>query len=461
MKSTKIAVIITLLLIAVSFSACTNNNGPQGQNTEGTYKVEKTTDQYGNWVLADWTDIEVFQMVPAMTGEGIAIGTAVDSGGGTYTMDINGVSLEDYQKYLGILESAGFQKYVDNGNEGLYGDVYSSTYTRDTLVLTVTHLVKLDKTYVSGGFDLPLSERLIYQDAYASGNQEGAKTKLHMVELVDEMGNSFVIQLKNGHFIVMDGGQEVEAPYLLNYLESQVPEGEKPVIEAWLISHAHSDHAGVISEVAGNEKYADRIFVEGIYFCEPSENIVNTFDKGVISYIQYVDLAGKILKKPDGTPAEVYRPQMGQRYYFSDITMDVVMSQEFMIEENYSGDYNDSSTWVMLTIDGQKCLFGADGEWGEMMNVMRTYDKEDFAIDVFQVLHHGHNTMKEFTDFCTAKTALFPAPEFRESTWQPGAQADLLESVEECLYFGEGTKVLTFPYQVGTSVTMPKFELGN
>jgi L-ascorbate metabolism protein UlaG (beta-lactamase superfamily) len=64
---------------------------------------------------------------------------------------------------------------------------------------------------------------------------------MHMMELF-RLGNSFIFQLKNGHFLISDGGMATDLPYLLDYLDSLVPEGEKPIVDGWIISHAHGDH---------------------------------------------------------------------------------------------------------------------------------------------------------------------------------------------------------------------------
>jgi Cft2 family RNA processing exonuclease len=65
---------------------------------------------------------------------------------------------------------------------------------------------------------------------------------------------------------VEDGGLKYDAPYLLDYLEALTPDGEKPIIDAWFLSHSHDDHVGAILEIAQNEVYRERIRVEGIYF---------------------------------------------------------------------------------------------------------------------------------------------------------------------------------------------------
>lgn len=107
------------------------------------------------------------------------------------------------------------------------------------------HMVKTNLTYIVAEENVALSERLIYKKEYADNLIPGAQTTLHMVEL-HQSGNSFVLQLKNGHFILCDGGYTEDLAFLLEYLESLVPEGEKPVIEAWMITHLHVDHAALL-----------------------------------------------------------------------------------------------------------------------------------------------------------------------------------------------------------------------
>ena len=154
-----------------------------------------------------------------------------------------------------MLEQCGYDKYVDNGETGLEEIVYSSTYTKDSIVLTVTHMDKLEKTSISVCENLPLSEHLFYNDKYVAGVTAEAKTKVHMLELYNT-GNSFVIQLKNGNFIISDGGDINDFPYLLDYMESLVPAGKKPVIEAWIVTHCHNDHMGAFEGFAENPEEA-------------------------------------------------------------------------------------------------------------------------------------------------------------------------------------------------------------
>ena len=173
----------------------------------------------------------------------ISLGQIGKCGGGVFQVELKGTTLEDYESYLATLENSGFTKYVDNGPDGLDKSVWNTIYIKDELVMTVMHIAKRNRTYISAGRDTPLSKHLFYQDKYVAGNRKNAKTTLHMSEL-HTYGDSFIIQLKNGNYILDDGGMPADVLYLLDYLEELTPEGQKPIIEGWFISHGHGDHLG-------------------------------------------------------------------------------------------------------------------------------------------------------------------------------------------------------------------------
>lgn len=379
---------------------------------------------------------------------------AMDYGGGNYVTVIEDATWERYKDLLQKMEQDGFEKHSDNG-EGLYNAVFCSTYTNEQMVYTVTYIKRLEKIYISMCYGLTLSEHLLYNKKYIADNKEDAQTRLHLPEMWT-FGNSFIFELKNGHFIISDGGAECETPYLLDYLENLVDSGSKPIIEAWFISHAHIDHCGVLRAIAKNPLYADKIYVEGIYFNEPNAKVVS-LDPATAKDIEFIKTAAQVLKTTEGKKPEIYRPQTGQRYYFNDITVDIILTQEQILLENYyKGDFNDSSTWCMFNVEGQKCLLGGDGGTGAMNVIIGAYKQQDFELDMFATLHHCLNTTDCFTDYCRVKTAIFTRAS--EPRTHVDANKHLKDVSEEWFTRADGPRVLTFPYTVGTSEVLPHFE---
>ena len=446
----------TMFLMSV-LVGCANVNG---QNDEKV-SAEKSEVKF----YKEFTDIELLQNVPVMTVANGKTDIVGDMGAGNEVITINGSELSEYWSYLDVLEETGFDKRYDNGEDGLRGKVYSATLTKDDLTVTVIHMLKTKLTYIVAEDDVILSEHLFYKDEYVANNIEGAKTTLHMVELSD-FGNSFVIQLKNGHFIINDGGREEDLPYLIEYLESLVPEGEKPVVEAWMSSHPHGDHVGVFLGFEKNWTYAERIYVEAIFMDTVNSTVAT--EQGVTGVQLGVRTGAQKLTSTDGGHPEVYRPQAGQTYYFNDIKIEVMQTMLQVPEENWyrwTGNINEFSTWLMYTIEDQTFLNAGDADFGSMRSIMRTYDEEDFEMDIMAVQHHGINVHNEFSDFITVKTLLYPnfgtQGSFLEGqswggSWQASVYRNeyLQENVLECISYLDGTQVLTFPYELGTAKSL-------
>lgn len=392
--------------------------------------------------------------IPGICVPGAVVGKVISYGAENYVVTADGVDKKGYLSYLSDLGASGFTKYAEN-EEGLGNVVFCATYTREEIVVTVTFSARQRKMFVSVCPNLPLSEHLNYKADYLAGCKKNVNTKLYMMELW-WFGNSFVFQLKNGHFIISDGGTQSDCRYLLDHLEQLVPNGEKPVIEAWIISHAHGDHCGIMGTFIDNPALAERIFVEGVYYNEPGE-AAQELDVNSCVLISWIRAAARHFKTLSGKRPEIYRPQTGQRYYFCDITMDIVHCQEQLPREDYSGDFNDSSTWCMYTVEGQKLLFCGDGEKGSMGKMMETYDREYLTVDVMTLMHHGFNTRDNFTDYCSVKTVLLTVKEDLPVR-RTKQNAHLKENIQECFAWGDGTKVLTFPYKVGSYECLAKTE---
>lgn len=450
-KKLTVGILIGLIVVLLSGALLVVFLGNWGQ------KEQQASEEIDLTMFSAYTDVDVFQNVPVMVGESIKYGLVEDYGNSHYLADVNGTTVEEYMNYLSTLEKAGFKKHSQSKEGDVEGYVMTSAFTKGDLTLVVAHMVQLDKTYISAKEGLSLSDHLIYNEESVKGIASDAETTLHMLELNDN-GNSFVIQLKNGHFIMIDGGIKADAPYLLDYLEELAPGDEKPVIEAWFITHAHGDHNGALNAIATNDKYNSRVIVDGIYYNEPSSATARELKFTESGEALVTTTAYSKFKSQSGETAKYYRPQIGQRYYFCDVELDICFTQEQIPPDTYySADYNDTSLWMMFYIEGQKVLCAGDANLTGMRKVMYSYDKSYFDVDVFTVLHHGINVYDFFTDFCTAKTALYTSfrmgSVYTDGTWREAKEANiyLQEAVLESYHRGDGTVVLTFPYEVGTA----------
>ena len=462
MKRIMIWIFAILLVISSVLAGC-NGGSPTKESETAASETETATEEEsteaptkeadeGPTKFSKWLNASYLELVPALISKTGYLGEARDTGDNTVTVDVNETSFEEYKDYLELLKEDGFELYIDNG-EGIDDSVFSASLTKEDLVLTVVHIRPMHKTYVVVGKDLPFSRFLFKDEESIAANPAGAKTTLTMRELVD-FGNGYVFQLKNGHFLVEDGGLTRDGVNLVKYLESLVPVGTKPVIDALLITHAHSDHSGFLGAFMEDEKLAERIIVNEILYSTPSDRVLDHTNSDR-SQIQQLRLVRYLFKTESGDAPKIIRPEIGQRYYFNDVVMDIVWTQDFLPLEDMSGDFNDTSTFVMHYIEGQKLLFGGDGDWGTMRKLMRAFSSEYLSCDIFHVLHHGYNTWNDFTDYVKCTVAIDSAPVMRTAN---AANYYLKERVQEWLNWGDGGKVLTFPYKVGTAATLPHIE---
>lgn len=392
--------------------------------------------------------------IPIMKHPNAKCAKAVASGASNYVIKIEDSDKQDYLEYLRLLEAYGFTKHSDNG-DGLDSAVFTASYIKEETVVTVSYLARKRQTVISFMQYIPMSKRLIYHESYTDDGKLDAKTKLYMMELWGG-GSSFVFQLKNGHFVISDGGTWNETPYLLDFLESLVPEGKKPIIEAWIITHGHGDHYGVLVGFMDHRDWMDRVYVEGLYYSEPSEKVADACNSEIPdSRIRWV---ANRLKAKNGENCKLYRPQIGQRYYFCDITMDILFTQELVPYEDFQGDINNASTVCMFTVDGQKLLFSGDIHEEGFLDMMEIYSQDYFNLDIFTLNHHGFNTCNAFTDYASIGTLLVTKESFLTPNRTRREMRHLYESVKESFHWGDGTKVMTFPYEIGAAETLPHIE---
>jgi hypothetical protein len=80
-------------------------------------------------------------------------------------------------------------------------------------------------------------------DLNATGDTELILMNMdYSIQSHHDNGEGLIVKLADGSFLVYDGGYPTEMPGLLAYLEANTPEGQKPVIATWFLTHSHGDH---------------------------------------------------------------------------------------------------------------------------------------------------------------------------------------------------------------------------
>lgn len=354
---------------------------------------------------------------------------ATNMGMGNYVHTIVEKSYDDYQGYLTTLRNLGYKAYVslEDGtteDDGTAVDnVYNAVYVKQEggWVVNTTYVENLQTLYITigtGGLE-SLSPHLQYDEYGVDRKHDMAgKVTFTMSQLTqgDKGGNQFILRLPNGHFIVNDGGHREEAAILLDNLKSIVQqEGETKVfIDAWIISHQHSDHAGIfygindaVKTVGTNdaENPLKDIYVEGLYLNEPNDQTLSIEDIRTSVINQYRGMSW--LTNSNGERTPIYRFHTGQRYYFSGVCMDVIQTQEVLPIVDKAvwaseGLQNAISTTLVYTMNsGEKVFWSGDATHLNTDYIMKAYGSATEGDALSELLYEpitlGPITLKEGT----------------------------------------------------------------
>ena len=427
--------------------------------------------------------------------------SAVNYGLGHYVLRATGKTYENYTEYLAALETQGFTPYItleETGTDGVYNMIYTKAEGEWVLnILFVQNTGEVTLT-ISNGLD-SLSPDLEPENS-SSGTVtlsmlqlEGSKTAFssiqHTLGYEDYYyGNSFVFKLPNGHFVINDGGNQADMAGLMKYLRKEAGLAEndttsKIYIDAWTVTHQHSDHFSVMRNIVDNPQYAKQLVVNAIYVNEPNRKAMlceeGKDSMGTVA-VQYRGI--RMLKDKDGNMPKVYWCQTGQTYYFDGLTMNVIQSQEQILVDSYGKrnagaadgtDFNTASTNMLFkTANGKKVLITGDSNDVNMKWMMKAYgsSSEMFAgINVYQVVHHGKNTSynissadHKFTDYVAGDgkidVSLFPCSVYYDYSGKHERASGVFPAAELAnKYLIETVSVSAFNYGEGTV----KVTLGN
>lgn len=371
-------------------------------------------------------------------------------GDGVYLTRYVKPAADAYMVLLEEMQKKGYQIYSTGTLNN--GDVQYTLLTYQDFVYDVIYCLTGNTLTVTASKARPLSPYLLENNPSTQSQAvEGLETTLTMLSWQTSGGDNYIIQLKNGHFILFDGGAHHMFRQALDFMKANTPDGQTPVVEAWFITHGHYDHVGwtraytYAPEKNGNLFYegeaAESLIVNGIYYNMPDEYIIdNTIYSWRVSvpttsatgmrtknenlWPYRVAEAAQYMKTEDGQQTPIYRPQTGQTFYFKDLTVEVPYTQEHITFGEYQMDINASSTWYLVRAEGKIFLDGGDTEDVNLLHVrsMYTGDYGCYNADIMSAFHHGHNIYSEHIDsfhapivFYTSKTMFSWASQYTQA----------------------------------------------
>ena len=266
-------------------------------------------------------------------------------------------------------------------------------------------------------------------------------TKCTVAQVKNQEGMAYVVQLRDGSFIIIDGGNSSDAERLYKYLWSRYKGSDKPVIRAWLLTHSHDGHFGAFRAFAADSKYYDNLKVEYIIAAPMNKeiyaaNLTDVDDNGYLAHL-FPDDAAKF------KGVKVVFAHTGMTFRFCNLNMELLCTPENV----YKGttkieDSNNASIVSRLYDDSYKVLFPGDTmklSANFMIDVYGDYLKSDMV----QAAHHGmDDTPLAFYDTVRAPVIWYPC----DDTAYNGGETYPFRDVRLAVKKAEYTKEILIAY---------------
>ena len=204
-------------------------------------------------------------------------------------------------------------------------------------------------------------------------------------------GMLYVAQLKDGSFLIIDSGKknDTDRDTLLKFLYEKKPvQHEKPIISAWLISHAHHDHLHLCLEFLSD--YGDKVELALFGYNFPDfENGIIKSDKAVETEHAAMWQARMKDFLDERYPCVTrYTMHTGQTLRLPGCDVDFLGTWEDYWPETMV-TVNQTSFILRLRFeDGCTFLLPADAWTGQTDLAVKVWG-DSLSSDVLQVVHHG------------------------------------------------------------------------
>jgi beta-lactamase superfamily II metal-dependent hydrolase len=134
--------------------------------------------------------------------------------------------------------------------------------------------------------------------------------------------------------------------------------------------------------MAKDTKYTDKISVKKVIYSQPNDE-----------HLKHVGKEYRKVWMPDALegwkPDEVVKAHPGQKFYFADVTVTILGSQDLVLPGTIDS-HNNMSVVSKVEFMDYEFLYLADAE-GIMNRQLETLYGEELKADVLQAAHHGYN----------------------------------------------------------------------
>ena len=226
-------------------------------------------------------------------------------------------------------------------------------------------------------------------------------TSVDFVKITDVGEADSILIYSDGCSAVIDVGTENSVPNILDDLNS----ARIKDIDALIVTHLHTDHAGGLAELA-KRREIDNLIIPELESSAEAAQLVKTAKRTVTA-----------------KGGNVYTAVQGMNFEIGEFTVTVLAYYDDMRDEN------NKSVIVMAEIDGIKFLFTGDAE----AKTEKALIDEGLNIDcdVLKVAHHGSSSSSS-QSFLKAATPKYAAISVGENNIYSHPTESVISALENC-----------------------------
>ncbi|MBE6575206.1 MAG: MBL fold metallo-hydrolase [Ruminococcaceae bacterium] len=376
-----------------------------------------------------------------------------DTGIENYLVLVENTDVEAYDAYAELLGKEGYTLYTArevNGNK--FATYTNKKYAIHANYIAYSHEVRLiiEKETV-----LPALEEEKTAKAAAAPRFAMLGLEYEYNDVLLQNGMSFIWQIPDGSFIIMDGGvtRHRDSKALYDFMYAYAPDKNNITVSAWIITHAHVDHHGTfvnfcqgpyiskvkIKQVIANLGNAETMEVTGSISGGNSQALIDVIEKHAEN--GYV------------------KAHTGQIFHFGDASVDILYTYESILPKQITGS-NTYSLICAVEVGGQRFLMPGDATNDALTVAYKMYGKT-LESDFLQITHHGadlasnkHNGAAQVYNLSKAPVVLWPAGQGAYEAYRSYARNVLAthkKTTKEIFVAGSRNVILHLPYTPGTS----------
>jgi beta-lactamase superfamily II metal-dependent hydrolase len=296
---------------------------------------------------------------------------------------IHNCTVEDFQDYAKKLESLGFIKYDERafstGSNAPYNANLFYNYVRDDMHIFLFFEANLHiaRVVATPPHSLPSMQKPTLE---TSDNTPCSITQMDC----NCMG--YVIQLSDESFILIDGGtyKEEDERKLYDVLQAKTTKRKKPLVAAWMFTHADVDHIELATKFMQN--HADDVDILAFAYNFPdAKNVRIILDttKGMENIRRLEECM-----QAHYPNAPIYTLRTGQAYLFKGVEIEILWTADNTYPATYVSFNDLSAVWRMRFHNGKTFMILGDPVHQYSKQLAITYG-DYLQSDIMQVAHHG------------------------------------------------------------------------